>query len=742
MSQDFESQVASVDDFSGGMTDFVFEGIGKEFSKADNYLLTPDKKLITRPGSEINSATVYQVPSGQKRIGSLFSYEDTLFVQAERNIYVAGASWQNTGPVNPALSIGTSAAFIAHTYWNRHIIVTNDEYAKPIKIFKSGSNYVARTAGMPSLASTPSASGTAGANNYIYAFTYAYQYTIDGVTFEDEGPVTQLEVPSVNAPNVNNITLSSIPVITNASTDNYDTANIKVRIYRTENNQTVLYRVAEISNGTTSYVDSMADATLINQVTIYTTGGVVENSPPPLAKYVHSIQGVTYYASIKEGSALYKNRLRQSLFSDPDSCPADFYLDMQQDIVGITSFDGNPLVFTKSKIYRIEGIFDELGNGGMVAREVSETIGAISHNSLVQTKTGVFFAGNDGFYWTDGYKLQRVNERTISRFKTATMTDTQKSKVYGVYDKLNDRVYWSMLSTNAATDNDTLWVLDLRFGMQTNSCFTTWSGGTSFVPTAITFHLNTLYRGDSRGYLLRHDDSFLTDPKIDTAVAPSLWNKNTIIYDYVSSFANFNMPQVRKWISRMLVSIRNISNVSVQIYSHNDDTNVFVPMIEIKDTSQCVWGSPTPVWGADTPWWNYFKLIEEMRRFPAKSLRCTYKQIRITNAYTLIADSSSLGTASVDGSKNTVLTGFSWPADCVDYYISFDFDDYATEYLVTSQSGSTLVFSDSGNVIPAGTYSWKLKGYAKGEICNLLGFVVYYTPISKSFKPYIGGTNA
>lgn len=749
MAVDLESGQVAVQSFVGGMTDFVFNGEGNEFQLADNFLLTPDEKLFTRPGSEINAAAVYQIPAGNQRMGTLFSYDDTLFAHSSRTIYIANpSSWFTiTGPTgNPTLSAGTTSNYLARAYWNKHVLVVNDAFAKPVKLFPTGVGaYAVRTAGLPTLASSPTGSGTAGTSNYLYAFTYAFTYVVDGVTFEDEGPVTLIEVPTINSPDVSAVTLSGIPILSNGSTDNYDTANVKVRIYRTEADQTILYKIAEISNGTTSYVDSAADSAIINNQQIYTTGDVVEHDTPPPAKYLHVCQGIAYYGHIKEGTQILKNRVRQSVPDDPDSVPGSFFVDFDQEVKGISSFTGNPVVFCTSKMYRLEGFFDELGRNGIVAKEFSSTIGSLNHNGIVQIKDGIVFPGNDGFYWTDGFQFNRISEKLITTYREATQTQAQRDAIVGEYDKKNNRVYWSMRKTTGSADNDMLFVLDLRFGTRPNSAFTTWSGGASFAPTALVVHQDILRRGDSRGYLMRHEDGMLTDPKIDTTKVPTLWTKQTITYDYKSVFSNFGAPQIRKWVSSILPSLRNISNVSVQIYSHNDDTNVFTPLVEIKDTSQVVWGEPNAVWGGDKCLWNYFKLIEEERRFPAGKLRCSYKQIRITNSYTQITSSDSLGTGDVDATAKTLtlISPNAWPSDIIDYYVSFSADDFSAQYLVKSQAGGVLTFDDPLNRTMdwLGT-TWKLKGYAKGEVLNLLGYIIYFSPISKSFKPYQRGGGA
>jgi hypothetical protein len=636
---DFESATVEVNDFTGGMTDFPFQGSKDQYEKAENLNVTYDKKLATRPGSAINSAVVYQIPSGSHRISGMFSFENSLFVQSARNLYVANtSSWTTIANPNPAFSSGETTNFIAQSFWNRHIFLVNDSFTKPIKVFQSGGSYVVRTAGLPKMAA-PIGSGTAGSDNFVYAFTYAVQYTIGTTIFEDEGPTVLVEIDNVNSPDVNPINFTGIPVLANGSFDNYDTANIKVRIYRTETNGPVQYFVAEIPNGTTTYSDTTADLTIVNNVVLYTTGGVVDNDPPPLAKYIHIVNNVALYCHVKEGTEVLPTRIRQSNTDDPDSCPETFFAETQDEITGVSSHNSNPIVFCKNKAYRIEGTFDELGNGGMFPVEFSETIGCLNHNSIVQTKIGVFFAGNDGFYWTDAYQVKKISESLLTTYFNATETQIQKDRVFGTYDRDNNKVLWAMTQATAQVDNNIIFCCDLRWGIRENSVFTTWTGSTSFAPTALCYHNKLLRRADRRGYLLYHSDKLLTDPKIDEALLPSLWTKQTIFYDYRSTQMNFGLPQIRKWVQRILISLKNVSNVSLKTYSHNDDSNKFVPLTEVKNTTQPIWGDPLLIWGEDTPLWNFYELIEEERRFPAGTLRSSYKQIKFTNSYTVIEKS-------------------------------------------------------------------------------------------------------
>lgn len=744
---DFEASTVIINDFTGGMTDFFLDGAKEEYQKAENFLLTPDKKLSTRPGSRIEADNIYQIPSGNRRVGAMFTYDDddVMFIQSERNIYSRTASGlQTLANPNPALGFNELTNFISYAFWNHHTFVVSDSLTKPVKLFKTGSNYIVRTAGLPKPAA-PNIAGTSGSNNYLYAVTFKVSYTVnapDAISFENESAPVFVEVDNVNAPNVNPINLTNLDQITNGSINNYDTANIKVRIYRTENNQTVFYLVAEINNGVTSYSDTMADTTLINQESLYTNGGVPANDAPPAAKIIHILNDTAYYAGIVENGTLLGNRMRQSIPGAPDSVPESFNADVQQDLTGLSSFSGNLIVFTANKVYRAVGSFDELGNGGITFDEISETIGSVNHLGIVQTKLGVFFPGTDGFYWTDGFTVRRVSEKIINTYKTATTNSTQKSRIYGTYDKENNRVYWAMMSNTGAVDNDILFVLDLRFGVRDNSSFTTWTGTSSFSPTAICVFEKIFRRADRRGYLFKHTSDVLTDPQIDTTTTPDNWLQDTIIYDYRSSAMNFGLPDVRKWVSKVVASLRNVSNVSLQVYSINDDSNEFQPLVEIKDASQPVWGDSTIVWGDATCVWNFFPLIETFRRFPKNKLRCSYKQLRFTNAYTIVSESDKLGVAFINGGSNeAIFIGGTntWPANCVGYYLSFENDNYTEQYLVTGQPSATILnFADPNATAPTAYNKWLLKGYAKNETLSLIGYIIYFAPISKTFTPFSG----
>lgn len=729
-----------VEDFSGGITDYIIDAQPNQSGTLENFLIDPNRKALTAPGSQIFDDDMYQIPDGIARVCGTFTsfMNDDLIINSARRIWHPVLTFQEfTGPSgNPAFSAGTTSSFPAFTEWNFHIFAVNSALSQPVKLYKDGSDvWQTRTAGMPDLANTPTVISSGGAgNSYEYAFLYFYEYTVGTTVFDDFGPTTLVQLTNAGPPNVNTVNITNIPVISNGVTLNYDTANIKVHIYRSQNNGTVLYKVGQVNNGTTTFNDTMSDATLINQLQLYTNSGVLDNDPPPPSKYITTVNNITYYGYVQQDGQTFRNRVRQSVQDDPDSCPRENFVDVLDEVTGLSSYNDNPLVFTKNHVYRLNGAYTETGQGQVSFEDITKTIGCVSHNSIVQTRYGVFWAGNDGFYWTDGFQFKKVSDSINERYKIIVATANRAARIYSTFDTKDNRVYWAVASDSGSTDNDSFFVLDLRWGIRDAATFTTRVNGTNFAPTSITFFDGQLIRGDRRGYIFKHDTSYFTDPEIDTTKTPDEWATAGIVPMYKSTAFNFNLPQIRKWVPKILLTLQNKSNVSVQIYGVNDNSSQLSPLKEIRFRGNIVWGDPTPIWGAANITWSFLNLIEEMRRFIAGTMRCSFKQIVITQSFTNIYNSDTYSTATVSGIANTaVLTGstFVLPADIKNYYISFANDNYGKNFLITSRDTDTqLSFLDPLDVAPTGVQKWVIKGQPKGEVIDILSYVVYYAPLT------------
>lgn len=738
-----QPQVFTVDDFSGGITDNYIAGNPNKYQKADNLLIEKHGakgKLILRPGSELYNETYPQLPSLTVRTSSIYYFKalaGSLFF-SDRDVHYLSAGWHTlTGPTSNKIfpSPHDHDSIITMDEWNNHVFVTSDAYMNPAKLYvDSVGALTLRSAGLPNLATSPTI--TPGANtskSFTYGFAYYYTYMVGTVTFEDYGGMTEVQVNSADAPNTNANAISVIPAIANGANTNWDTANIKVKIYRTTNGGSTKYYVGQVSNGTTTFTDNVSDASLVLNVEAYTNGGVVSNDAPPVCKYLHITENnVGVYANIKDGTEILSNQINYSIPNDPDSCPADFFEQVDEEITGVSSLRSRVIVFCVSSVYRLEGFFDLQGRGSIQKTKISDVTGCVSAQSIVQTIDGIYWAGADGFYFTDGFKVLKISgDLDTTTYRALVDTTAMQKQIQGKYDRFNTRIWWAAQYSAGASDNDTCFVLDLRWGVSAEMPFTTVSGGSDFKPSAIEFEGKNLIRGNSNGYIFRHDEDLKVDPKISVGVAGSIWPTSAIIYEHKSCAFNYGTEYLRKFVPRITITLRNLSNLSVQIRSINDDGRQTADLVPIRFRGNLIWGDETLIWGDADLVWGFTGLIVEERHFPSRSLRFSYKQIQITNAFVNIANSDTYGNVIVDsGAKTATLIDsvtYNFPSNAVDYYISFSNDGYVRRFLVTAQSSDVLTFSDALNFAPSSSsIQWLLRGYPKGESINIISYTMGY----------------
>ncbi len=142
----------------------------------------------------------------------------------------------------------------------------------------------------------------------------------------------------------------------------------------------------------------------------------------------------------------------------------------------------------------MEGFIDSFGSGVIIKKVISDVIGGVSNNSIVKTSTGLYWAGNDGFYRTDAFRASKVSGQIEYRYKEIVSNDTKKKRIYGSYDTLNKRIYWACQKSQV--DNDFIFVFDESF-----ECFTTISAKETTLPSSLIYKDEEMIIGDARGVL-------------------------------------------------------------------------------------------------------------------------------------------------------------------------------------------------------------------------------------------------
>lgn len=752
-----------VTNFTGGITDYVLDGPINKAESLDNFFYTEHGKITTRWGSRI--FVPKQLPGGEQRVSLMRHIRDTklasdrLLVIANGRIFYPNDTlddWEQLlGPTGGVpFDVFTTSSIYSMAEYQDQWLIASDSFPTIQKVYyDENSDLQLRNAGLPSIDSVTVTPPSAGGETYVYAALLTYTYKVGDTTYLDRGPiyfvpsvVSSSVITSGNGATVNLPTTLPIP-------GNWDTANLKIEIYRTISGDTDFFLSGEVPFGTASYLDEVEDATLVTQGAIYGNNGAVQNGTPPKAKLVNVVNNTGYYAHVKEGSEVNKYVIYQSVPGDPDSVPPNFFETSEQEIASMSSIYDRPIVLCKQGyIYRIDQFIDATGAGTIDLRRIDDRAGCVSHNSVVQTHKGLFWAGDNGFYWTDGFKVMKISDAINETYQRLVSNNERASRICGTYDPNNERLFWSVSDSASSVDNevDRCFVVDLRFGVKADSVFTTMSGGVSFRPSALLYHKDPqttdtrIYRGDSRGYVFYHEDGIFTDPQINTIeMDASLWYTQAITYDYKSCFLDFGSKFMRKFVPRILVSADNRTNLSMRIISNNDRSKIIGELKPISYRQNIVWGDVLPAWGTTGTRWNKQGVIEEWRRFPAKSLRCQYKQVQFTNGEEDIIGSFLLGTATVNPVLKTAAlgSGKEFPQDIENYKIRFDFDNFTQEFDIVSAGVNSLTFADPENIIAsAAVYEFIISGVPKNEILVLNGYVLHWAYLSKSHQQFNAST--
>lgn len=550
---------------------------------------------------------------------------------------------------------------------------------------------------------------------------------INAIGFVNEDSGGKSEIGKYSA------SITNLYAFANAANENFphtDTTNFRKEIYRTLGNGQLYFRTdlgttaGDVSNATTSYTDSSSDTYLATHLGLYTNDGSPENNRPPAATGIHVFGNVMYYA--------LGNKVYQSVPRDPDSVPADFFEEFEENIIGISSTRNVAVVFGGSRVYRLVGSFDELGRGELTYERIFDRTGAISAQSIVKADNGIFFAGKDGFYFTDGYQCMRVSDLEKT-FRGYTDTAAKRSAIQGTYDNISKRVYFTLI-TQGGSAPDKIWVIDLRFGIKPDSTpITTLSKTSGFNPTALTYFNGQIYYGDNDGYVFVQTRGRNIDLVKNTGVAATSWDVETVQWDFKSCNHSFGSQNERKYFTRITTQFEQQStNLSAQILTDADKGRVVSTLPVIRSRKLTDWGDSKIDWVSAVYPAKAGAIIDEWRHFAGDGgLRSNFRAIELKTAFCVIVASKDMGTvtiANVAGNVYSVtLTSLvatrKWPLYSVGYSVKIA----GVLYPVTVRTSDSVIRIDATGLtaptlgVPA---SWELWGYPKNERARFLGYTL------------------
>lgn len=256
---------------------------------------------------------------------------------------------------------------------------------------------------------TPSGSGGSMA-----AATYFYQVTYEWA--DNQGNIFR-SAPSIPVSVTTTGTTSSVTVNVPTLRLTYKTANpVKIVIYRWSSLQQVYCQVTSLTsatlNSTTSdsisFVDTQADATILGNSILYTTGGVVEDVNAPATNIMTLFDTRLWIVDAEDQNLLWFSK--QVVESTPVEMSdlLTYYIAPNTGTVGSTGpitalapMDDKLVIFKKDAIYYINGTGpDNTGANSQYSQPIfiTSTVGCANQASIVLTPSGLMFQSDKGIW--------------------------------------------------------------------------------------------------------------------------------------------------------------------------------------------------------------------------------------------------------------------------------------------------------------------------------------------------------
>lgn len=178
-------------------------------------------------------------------------------------------------------------------------------------------------------------------------------------------------------------------------------------LYRKLNSETV-YRLVGREGGNNPFGSPIADnrASLAGQPTLYTTGNILENDPPPAFSSIVYHQGRIFGINPTKLSEVWFSKLKEQGVPVEFSAFNTIQLEENQGrtterATALASLDNKLIVFKERSIFVIFGDGpDNAGGGASFSRPemISSEVGCVDPRSICNTSKGVFFKSKKGIY--------------------------------------------------------------------------------------------------------------------------------------------------------------------------------------------------------------------------------------------------------------------------------------------------------------------------------------------------------
>ena len=682
--------------FNGGLTDRVVDSEINTFERLHNFRLDKNANMDLREGCELESYgnsghlnlirrslsgniygiagnnIIYHYPEGASprlytagSIGNIVTPDD---------VGMSSFDWRGIEYITTTRDESSTAVSTNKTRQPLYSLYTPQ---KPIAGDQSSYMPIVKATGCPSFSQEPSSiAHLTGGNNINkvptrYYITYKQRIVANEnttiVTTQDSyglgwySDELSLDRSYDSTGDPSNVRIDGLA--SSIRSGDYD-ERADIAIYRTlPDTLSVYYLVGTVpspASGTTvSFDDSVLDHELIENERLYISEGISEMSQPPRHTCSAVINGTAFYGNVEVTTKTvngvrefkeYNYKVIQSMVGNPTNVNLAWHLDFDSEVVGLAGLFSALIVFTKTKIFRIDGFYNNDGSGGYNKRTISDDAGCLSHRSIVSSGETLFFCGNNGVYSTDGYQVNSISStqkyditNTYREYTKDYISSENigliRSRIVGYFDINNDVMYWSVCRDGSSVSNEVL-IYDLF-----NSCFYT-MGGNNMTYSTMLVEKGHFLRGSDHSSIFRHERGMMTDVVTENSIQED-WFESYIPYKAKTTGMDFGSPSLKKWVESLMMTLTARSKMSIGMKSYNDNSSDSKEMKAVVADSILLWNDSNMRWYDPLMKWREPNTASYKRKFPKKGLRCRYKQVELSPVEAFQYGSETFGNVSV-----------------------------------------------------------------------------------------------